>query len=105
MGNNILLINIACWICLSVCLSLSFSLSLSLSLQAMRIILKTPAYVAIDDLHDYCGLPQVKDYLIECARKKLALMKRMSPLISDITDEYSQVSHIQENVSILDILE
>ena len=72
--------------------------------QAMRIILKTPAYVAIDDLHDYCGLPKVKDYLIECARKKLAVMKRMSPLISDITDEYSQVSHIQENVSILDIL-
>ena len=63
-----------------------------------------PAYVAIDDLHDCCGLSQVKDYLKESALKKFNLMRRKSPLINDIIAEYDLVKNIQENASIMDIL-
>ena len=72
--------------------------------QTMRIISRTPAYVAIDDLHDCCGLTHIKDYLKESAKKKLNLMKRTSPLIHDIFTEFDQVKHITENASILDAL-
>ena len=68
--------------------------------QAMRIISKTPAYVAIEDLHDCCGLPEIKSYLKECAQKKLNFIKKMN----GIKTEYDQVSHIKENASALDIL-
>ena len=72
--------------------------------QAMRIISKTPAYVAIDDLHDICGLPQIKVYLKECAQKKFSLMRRSSPLIDSIIAEYEEIKAIKENASILDVL-
>ena len=70
----------------------------------MRIISKFPAYVAIEDLHDCCGLSYVKEYLTECARKKLAFIKKASPLVGDVIAEYNQVKYIKENASILDIL-
>ena len=72
--------------------------------QTMRIISRTPAYVAIDDLHDCCGLTHIKDYLKESAKKKLNLMKRTSPLIHDIFTEFALVKHISRNASILDAL-
>ena len=72
--------------------------------QAMRIISKSPAYVAIEDLHDCCGLSYVKEYLMECARKKLTVIKKASTLVTDVIAEYNQVKGIKENASILDIL-
>ena len=72
--------------------------------QAMRIISKSPAYVAIEDLHDICGLPYVKEYLMECARKKLTVIKKASTLVTDVLAEYNQVKSIKENASIFDIL-
>ena len=72
--------------------------------QSMRIISRTPAYVAIDDLHDCCGLSHIKDYLKECAQKKLNLMRRKSPLVNDIIAEYDLLKDIQENASIMDVL-
>ena len=72
--------------------------------QALRIISKFPAYVAIEDLHDCSGLPYVKDYLAECAQKKLTVIKKASSLVGDVIAEYNQVKDIRENASILDIL-
>ena len=72
--------------------------------ESMRIISKFLAYVAIEDLHDCCGLSYVKEYLTECARKKLAFIKKASPLVGDVIAEYNQVKYIKENASILDIL-
>ena len=72
--------------------------------QAMRIISRSPAYVSIEDLHDCCSLPPVKDYLIQSARKKLAVIKRASPLVCEVIAEYDKVKDIKENASILDVL-
>ena len=55
--------------------------------QALRIVSKSPAYVAIEDLHDICGLPYVKEYLMECARKKLTVIKKASTLVTDVIAE------------------
>ena len=72
--------------------------------QALRVILKTPAYVSIDDLHDCSGIPRVKDHLINFARKRFSSMKQRSPLIAALIQEYSLVKHIKENASVLDVI-
>ena len=72
--------------------------------QALRVILKTPAYMSISDLHDCSGLPMIKDHLIECARKRLTQMERSSPIMKETFDEYNNVRYIKENPSVLDIV-
>ena len=72
--------------------------------QALRVILKTPAYVSLEDLHDCSGLPKVKDHLKLFATKRFTCMKERSPLIKNLIDEYNQVKQIQENMSALDII-
>ena len=72
--------------------------------QAIRVMLQTPAYVSIDDLHDCAGLLTVKPYLIGCAKKRISAMEKSSPLIKDVIEEHKRVSHIRENPSTLDII-
>ena len=72
--------------------------------QALRVILKTPAYVSIHDLHDCSGLGKIKDHLKEFAQKRLESMKVQSPLIEKVMEDYSHVKHIKENASILDVI-
>ena len=72
--------------------------------QAMRIISKSPAYVSIEDLHDCCNLPHIKDHLTQTARKNLAVIQRASPLVGEVIAEYNRVKNIKENASILDVL-
>ena len=72
--------------------------------QAILVILRTPAYVSIDDLHDCAGLLTVKPYLIGCAKKRISAMEKSSPLIKDVIEEHKRVSHIRENPSTLDII-
>ena len=72
--------------------------------QALRVILKTPAYIAIKDLHDCSGLPRIKSHLISFAKKRLNAMKGVSPLINKIIEEYRTVQHINENESLFDII-
>ena len=55
-------------------------------------------------VNDCCSLPPVKDYLIQSARKKLAVIKRASPLVCKVIAEYDKVKDIKENASILDVL-
>ena len=72
--------------------------------QALRVILKTPAYIAIKDLHDCSGLPRIKSHLISFAKKRLNAMKGVSLLINKIIEEYRTVQHINENESLFDII-
>ena len=72
--------------------------------QAMRIILKTPAYVSIKDLHDSAGLPLIKEHLIECAKKGLSRMEKSSPLIQSVISDHRNVAHVKENESALDVI-
>ena len=72
--------------------------------QAIRVMLQTPAYVSIDDLHDCAGLLTVKHHLIGCAKKRISSMEKSSPLIKDVIEEHKSVSHIRENPSTLDII-
>ena len=72
--------------------------------QALRVILKTPAYIAIKDLHDCSGLLRIKIHLKDFAKKRLHAMKGVSPLINKIIDEYKAVQHISENESLFDII-
>ena len=72
--------------------------------QALRVIMRTPAYVAIDDLHDCSGLPRIKEHLIKFAQRRFASMERSSPLIEKTIEEYKQVRHITTNASALDVM-
>ena len=72
--------------------------------QSIRSILKTPAYVSIEDLHDCTGLPLIRGHLIECARKSLARMARTSPIIKSVISDHKNLAHIKENESTLDII-
>ena len=73
--------------------------------QAIRIMLQTPAYISIKDLHDCSGLPLVKDHLIEHARKRIKDMERLSPILEPTIAKYQQIKHIKENASTLDVIE
>ena len=73
--------------------------------QSIRVILRTPAYVSIDDLHDCTGLPLVKRHLIEFAKKRVLSMEKNSPLIKEVIEEHKSLAHIKENVSTLDVIE
>ena len=72
--------------------------------MAMRVILQTPAYVSINDLHDCAGLTPIKTYLIESAKRRISSMEKSSPLIRDVIEEYGSVAHIKENMSTLDTI-
>ena len=67
-------------------------------------MLKTPAYVAINDLHDCTGLLTVKQHLIGMAKKRITTMEKSSPLIGEVIEEHKRVAHITENASTLDVI-
>ena len=72
--------------------------------QALRVILNTPSYVTIKDLHDCSGLPMIKSHLTDYARNRISSMKRNSPIIGSVIQEYDVVKHIRENASALDVI-
>ena len=72
--------------------------------QAIRIMLRTPAYVSVKDLHDCSGVPYMKAHLIEHAKKRIKAMERLSPIISATIASYQTVKHIKENASTLDAI-
>ena len=72
--------------------------------QALRVILKCPAYVGINDLHDASGLPLIKTHLTEFASKRLQSLIKTSPIIGQSIQDYNSVKHIRENPSPLDVL-
>ena len=72
--------------------------------QALRIILSTPAYISINDLHDCSGTKRLKDHLKDFARKRLNSLRNTSPIMAETFDDYRKVQHIAENASTLDVL-
>ena len=72
--------------------------------QALRIILKTPKYVATPDLHDISGLTPIKQHLIEFGSKRLKSLVKSSPIMGETIAQWNQVKHIEENASPLDVL-
>ena len=72
--------------------------------QALRVVMKSPRYMAIKDLHDCTGLQPIKKHLITHARKRLDTMRRNSPILQYVIEEYQSVKHIHENASPLDII-
>ena len=72
--------------------------------QALRVILNTPTYVAINDLHDASGLTPIKKHLIEFGKKRLKSLVSTSPIMEKSIKEYHRVQRILENTSPLDIL-
>ena len=72
--------------------------------QALRIVLSTPAYISIGDLHDCSGTKRLKDHLKDFARKRLNSLMNTSPIIAETIDDYRKVQHILENASTLDVL-
>ena len=72
--------------------------------QALRIMLQTPAYVSVKDLHDCSGLPLIKDHLIEHTRKRIKTMERLSPILTATISTYEKIKHIKENASTLDVI-
>ena len=73
--------------------------------QAIRVILGTPRYISISDLHDCSGLLPVKEHLIWCAKRRIAAMETTSPIIGSTISDYMSVRHILENASILDAVQ
>ena len=72
--------------------------------QAMRIMMKSRAYVSVNDLHNCTGLPRIKSHLIEFVKMKVEAMKRASPIIWESINAFTKVRHILENSSILDVI-
>ena len=72
--------------------------------QALRVILKTPAYIAINDLHDASGLTPIKLHLVEFGSKRLKSLVNTSPIMEKSITEYYRVQHILANSSPLDVL-
>ena len=72
--------------------------------QSLRVILKTPAYVATKDLHDASGLVPIKSHLIEIGSKRINSFIKNSPIVGKSIQDYNRVKHIKENASPLDII-
>ena len=71
--------------------------------QAMRVILNTPGFISINDLHDSTGLRPVKEHILRSTESRIASLEKMSPIMSTTINEYMEVRHIAENASILDV--
>ena len=72
--------------------------------QALRVILNTPAYISIKDLHDCSGLRLIKDHMVKYASDRISAMEKNSPLVGKVIQEYASVKHIRENSSALDVI-
>ena len=72
--------------------------------QSIRVILRTPRYVSVKDLHDCSGINPIIDHLVSFARGRFVSMRKSSPLIAETLRNYNSVRHIRENASCLDVI-
>ena len=61
---------------------------------AIRSILKLPAYIHTDILHDASGLPLLHQHTIEFGKKRLQTMLRKSPILQEVIDQFNLVSGV-----------
>ena len=72
--------------------------------MSLRVIMNSPRYVSIKDLHDCTGFPLIKNHLIAFARLRLESMRKNSSILEISIQRYQQVRHIHANKSPLDVL-
>ena len=60
---------------------------------AIRCILKLPAYINTDILHDASGLPSLHEHIIQFGKKRLQTMLRRSPIVQEVVDQFQLVAH------------
>ena len=63
--------------------------------DALRIVMQSPRYTLITDLHDCTGSQPIKTHLISDAKHRLQIMQNNSPLIHKVILEYQAHQHIQ----------
>ena len=73
--------------------------------QAMRVILKLPAYIPIKNLHDATGLEPIHDHLVKFAKSQVLRFLRKSPNMEKTVACYNEVKHVIYNRSLMDILQ
>ena len=72
--------------------------------QALRVVTNSPQYTSINDLHDITGSLQIKTHLIQNAKHRIQIMRKNSPIVSNVIQEHNMLRHIQENALPLDII-
>ena len=60
---------------------------------AIRSILKLPVYISTDILHDASGLPPLHDHIIQFGKRRLQSMKRRSPIVQEVVEQFETVAH------------
>ena len=73
--------------------------------QALRIILKVPAYIPIEVMKDGAGQDSIKAHLIKFARNRVKQLSQSSPLARKTIENFKQIRHSQYNFSTLDALQ
>ena len=73
--------------------------------EALRIILKLPAYIPIKVMNDCAGQIPVKSHLIQFAKERIASLQQNSSLVRKSIQDYSQIRINQYNLSPLDVLQ
>ena len=56
-------------------------------------ILKLPAYISTNILHDASGLPTLHEHTIQFGKKRLQSMLRKSPIVQEVTEQFQLVAH------------
>ena len=72
--------------------------------EALRIILKLPAYIPVKIMNDCAGQIPIKTHLIRFAKERISCLRQSSPLVRKSIEDYSQIRINQYNFSPLDAL-
>ena len=73
--------------------------------QALKIILKVPAYIPIEVMKDGAGQISVKAHLLKFAKDRVKQLRQSSPLAERTITNFNLISHSQYNFSTLDALQ
>ena len=72
--------------------------------MALRVVMSSPRYTSLKDLHDCMGFKPVKAHLTSFAKRRLDAMRKSTRILESSILDYNNVKHIQTNQSPLDIL-
>ena len=73
--------------------------------EAMRIVLKVPAYMPIVRLNDCANQINVKAFLKSVALGKVKRLYEKSPLVKDTVNHFRQLKASDYNTSPLDVIQ
>ena len=72
--------------------------------MALRVVMKSPKYITIHDLHDCTGFVTIKDHLVSYAKQRVKTMRKNSNILEKSIEQYNRVKHILENQSPMDVI-